>query len=425
MAAGLFVWVVAGAGCVGDGDAPEPAYGSHSAPVVFGADDREDYYEASDPAFAELLRSATVALVDPEYIDVTDPAHVVPNTITLGEYQGLCADQRFADQPAMASCSGTLIDDDLVLTAAHCVDQIVCDDWYFVFDFFMAAPGQLNAMTVDDVYRCSEIVLREYSVEGQPRPWDDYSIVRLDRPVDGQRSPAPVSMDPTATTIGAGITVLGFGNGIPGKIHGGSTVTAADPGWGYFVGFTDTFSGNSGSGTYSADHEVVGVFVRGTQADYTNRGGCNVVNMVSEAEASQEYDHAYKAVRALCSSGYESSRLCGNPEPEPAPTSDAKDAGSCHVSAGASSSWPSFASVALVFLVAARRQRPVYRRTPKAPGIAPRVGPRKYLGTGSVPAIPRQHTSSASLFRAPPVEEQRLVERWREDVAFAREDLEG
>lgn len=310
------------AGAAGCADDAEPA--RVRAPVVYGSDGRQDFFEAADPAFAALLRSATVALVDPRYIDLSDPDNVVPNTVTLGEYRDLCAGERYADQPAMASCSGTLIDDDLVLTAAHCVDATVCDAWYFVFGFFMSEEGQLNRMTAADVYTCAEIVVAEYIEDASEDTWHDYAIVRLDRPVDGSRAPAPVAMDAGALRVGDGLTALGFGNGIPGKVHTGGFVHRSTVSWGYFTGSTDTFAGNSGSGTYNDRHELVGVFVRGGDDDYVKRrgDGCSVVNTVPEGEASQEYDYAGKAVAALCARGDPSVRLCGVEDPTPDPTPD-------------------------------------------------------------------------------------------------------
>lgn len=295
-----------------------------TAAVVFGEDGRQDFYAATDPQFAARLRQSAVAIVEPAYIDVSDPAAVVPNTVTLGEYQSLCDGERFSSQPAMASCSATLIDDDLVLTAGHCIDDAFCRQALFVFGFYMEGESQLRPLTAQDVYRCEELVVHNDSVRGDV--WHDYAIVRLDRPVEGDRAPAPIEMDPDTVVPGDSITALGFGDGIPGKVHTGASVNSVEHDFGYFVGSTDTFAGNSGSGTYNADHEVVGVFVRGTREDYREQGQCQVVNTGPEDRALQEYSYAYFAVQDLCDADYPSERLCGDgvpdPEPDPEPGPD-------------------------------------------------------------------------------------------------------
>lgn len=352
----LAVVIAAGAACT---DEPTPP-ATTRAPVINGTDDRQDYFEATDPAFAELIERSTVALVDPRYIHVSDPEDVVPNTVTLGEYKRLCPDERFADQPAMASCSGTLIDDDLVLTASHCVDAEVCADWYLVFGFFMAAPGQLNHITAADVYTCAEIIVDEYTQSASEDTWHDYAIVRLDRAVDSRRTPARIALDASAVQVGDSLTALGFGNGIPAKVHAGGVVLRSIESWGYFVGSTDTFSANSGSGTYNDDHELVGVFVRGGDADYRETDeGCATVNVVAESEATQEYDFANKIVSDLCQRGYSSSRLCGSDEPsepegaEPTDTVEPTPGASGGCRVGGPASW--LALLALAALAARRR----------------------------------------------------------------------
>ncbi len=47
----------------------------------------------------------------------------------------LCAEEPFVDQPAVASCSGVLIDEDLVLTVGHCFEvEARCDTYAHLFE---------------------------------------------------------------------------------------------------------------------------------------------------------------------------------------------------------------------------------------------------------------------------------------------------
>jgi hypothetical protein len=65
------------------------------------------------------------------------------------------------DQPAAASCFGTLIDDDLVVTAGHCAfSQRMCQSFLYVFHYYYAAAGQMAAITSEDVFSCREVVVQ-------------------------------------------------------------------------------------------------------------------------------------------------------------------------------------------------------------------------------------------------------------------------
>jgi hypothetical protein len=279
-------------------------------PVVYGNDDRREVYDHPDPVLRARARDAIVALVPAHAIDTSDPSDVRLLSRPLSETQQLCAGQRFADQPTAANCSGTLIDDDLVLTAGHCLaDQAECEGTRFVFDYFYEGPAALANISRRDVYGCRRLVVR--ALDGGSR---DYAVVQLDRPAtaDG-RVPAPVRTASGPVTAGAGLAILGFGSGLPEKIDtGGRVLDPRARTLDYFTATTDSFGGNSGSGVFDlGTGELVGALVRGDQ-DYIDAGGCFVVNALPERPDTGGESVAYvrHALDALCAS-WPSTRLCG------------------------------------------------------------------------------------------------------------------
>jgi hypothetical protein len=279
-------------------------------PVVYGGDDRREVYEHPDAALRARARDSIVALIPAHALDTSDPSDVQPLSSPLAETQQLCAGQRFADQPTAAICSGTLIDEDLVLTAGHCIaDQGACEGLRFVFDYLYEGPGALASIARSDVYGCRRLVAR--ALDGGSR---DYAIVQLDRPptADG-RAPVAVRTAGAPVSAGAGLAILGFGSGIPAKIDsGGRVIDPRARTLDYFTATTDSFGGNSGSGVFDlGSGELVGALVRGDQ-DYVDAGGCFVVNVRPDSGESGGESVAYvrHALDALCAT-WPSARLCG------------------------------------------------------------------------------------------------------------------
>jgi hypothetical protein len=301
------------------GEAPSPPSASPATPalrggaVVYGLDDRVEWYAFPDEDFRTRARLASVVQVDSRDVRVRPDGTVslAPGP-TLGDAAGLCADQRFADQPTSGSCSGTLIDTDLVLTAGHCVsNRADCASAVFVFDYLYEADGVMPALDREDVYRCASLVVDgDRHIPGGL----DLAIVQLDRPVVG-RAPVevaftlPVGGLPATRgplTLGEPLVMSGFPSGIPLKIDAGGAVTNPRSGPSdYFVASVDAFHGNSGSGVYDASGRVVGVLTDGMD-DYTMLGSCSVVSEVSELSAREGVHYAFRAVAALCARGFPS-----------------------------------------------------------------------------------------------------------------------
>jgi hypothetical protein len=234
--------------------------GARREPAIYGEDDRRDVYEHPDEAWRTLAMQSIVAMMRVENWTLCDGELGPTRAETLAERHMLCADERFADQPVVSRCSGTLVDDDLVLTASHCMEDDACPTTLFAMGLYVESGGALNAITSDDVYACRRVLAR---------PTEDVLIVELDRPVTGPYEPAAIATEPLE--VGDAMAMVGFPSYGPMKIASGCEVKR-------FVDNTfdtscDGFRGNSGSGLFTARQEVAGVFVLGT-GDFVPDGDC-------------------------------------------------------------------------------------------------------------------------------------------------------
>src|SRR6185369_10025836 len=93
--------------------------GHGSAPLVYGKDDRVEPWQETDAALRTLASSA-VAIVEPRLLrfprnGASGSDIVEVSAAPLRAWDDYCAGTPFVDEPTAASCSGVLIDDDLVL----------------------------------------------------------------------------------------------------------------------------------------------------------------------------------------------------------------------------------------------------------------------------------------------------------------------
>ncbi len=280
--------------------------------AIYGEDDRRDYYQVEDERLRALTDGAIVAMMDPRSVDIDRSGNVSIDGNDYGPTYNLCRDVAFYDQINAASCSATLIDDDLVLTAGHCVQSTsACQGQRWVFRFYMESETELASMIDEDVFGCSRVVVRELSESRSGRL--DYAIIQLDRPATPRFTPAPVARN-VRLDEGDPVVIIGFGSGLPAKIDDGGQVTEARASVGdYFEATTDSFGGNSGSGVFNDDGEVIGILVNG-QNDYSWGGRCSELQTYPASGSSygaEGITYAERAIEELCESGHPSTRLCG------------------------------------------------------------------------------------------------------------------
>ncbi|MBI4350311.1 MAG: trypsin-like peptidase domain-containing protein [Elusimicrobia bacterium] len=265
---------------------PAPPAASGGTKSIYGDDDRLDYYAAD--ADMRALSDSVVSLWEAKNLRTAD-GRTALGTVNFGQAAGLCPGQRFAEQPVGAFCSGTLVGEDIVMTAGHCVlDEAKCAATRFVFGYSLKQAGDYpRSVPAEDVYGCSGIIKRDLDMNpgffasvfnGGPGP--DFALVRLDRKVPG-RKPLPIHRK-ARPAKGDKLFVIGHPVGLPVKVAGAAKVRDAGPKY-FFKADLDTFGGNSGSAVFNADTGLIeGILVRG-DVDFVNSpAGCRMASVVAQ-----------------------------------------------------------------------------------------------------------------------------------------------
>ncbi|MFT6631190.1 MAG: V8-like Glu-specific endopeptidase [Bacteriovoracaceae bacterium] len=231
--------------------------------IVYGQDNRVETYQATE--LQKLLANSTAGMI-PSLKAIDIGTHVMLPPATIVKDFGLCADERFAEQPSAVICSGFLVGPDLLVTAGHCItNQEACDNMTWVFDYKVNEDTKKTDILVpkSNVYKCLTVI--DAKLEGGGSNTRDYSLVKLDRVVEGR---APLKYRTNGKIKNSeNIMVIGHPSGLPQKVADKANVYDNTKNT-YFLTNLDTFGGNSGSAVFDSKTGVVeGILVRGAK-DY-------------------------------------------------------------------------------------------------------------------------------------------------------------
>jgi V8-like Glu-specific endopeptidase len=256
--------------------------GPASIKVIYGEDGREDVFASTNGLHIKLAKS-TAAMI-PSYKVEEHNAYEVKLAGSTLEQRGMCASEKFSQQPTTANCSGFLVDKDKIVTAGHCIrNESDCSSNSWVFDFKVDHEFQSEVIvSKESVYKCKKIISQSLDSETQ----NDYALIQLDKPVTDR--------DPLAfrtkgkPSVGDELVVIGHPTGLPTKITSGAKIRSVNDV--FFVANLDTYGGNSGSAVFNASTGVIeGILVRGAQDYvYDSAQGCRVSNVLGNDEGRGE-----------------------------------------------------------------------------------------------------------------------------------------
>lgn len=263
---------------------------------IYGRDDRREASQVEEP-WRALARDRTVAFVERWVLDNLDERNLGIEDFSLERSFGVCSNERFAEQPAIAACTGILVRSDLVLTAAHCVTRPSdCDAHAFVRHFALDQVGVWEGPGADDVSACASVEVADTAL--------DLALVRLTTPFP---SSTPLSIRADAPRLGERVIAIGYPEGLPAKVDdGGRIVSVPKNGVGYYTADTDTFGGSSGGAVFDVNGALAGVSLGG-RTDYRvdvalgcyreNRGSAN------DGKDAERLAPIADALNALCDGG--------------------------------------------------------------------------------------------------------------------------
>jgi hypothetical protein len=241
---------------------------------IWYGDDRLDFYDIDDEQVKKSADCVTAVCTKNNLID-DNGGFLSLRVKNFGRAFNLCKSEPFHRQPVVSGriCTGFLVKEDVIATAAHFANENNVTDLRMVFGYIMLDPfTPVIQIPGEKIYKGTKIIERTYIPRGNISDW---SLVKLDRPVKGQ---ATATLSGDVIPGRQPVYIMGHPCGLPLKYAPGAKV--GDIRETYFGADLDVYSGNSGSPVFNRDtHEVIGMVVHGDNRDFrwTGKGWVSVI----------------------------------------------------------------------------------------------------------------------------------------------------
>jgi hypothetical protein len=229
---------------------------------IWGKDGRRDYYEIKDERIKKNADGVAAIFLKDDLIPGTQGISTL-RVKNYGKSFNLDGAEPFRQQPVAAGrlCTGFLVQEDVIATAAHCADEKNVTDLRFVFGYEMEDPFTPVTHTAEkNIYKGKKIIRRVYD-----RPIGaDWALVRLDRKVEGQ---PVVTLSEKEISCRQSVYIIGYPLGLPLKYAPRACVRSFNETC--FSADLDVYCGNSGSPVFDSEtHQAIGIVIRGDNRDF-------------------------------------------------------------------------------------------------------------------------------------------------------------
>ncbi len=248
--------------------------------IVFGEDDRKELYQVTNPRYRQWASSVAAMIPIKQFSNNFFNLNEGLLILSGDNTHTFCSKNKVYNQTSYSKCSGLLITSNILVTAAHCVDQIKCFEQAWLFDYSLVRDPDTNVLSFqfvdkNNLYFCDRI-LKQSSTNVY-----DYALVKLNKRVQ-HRTPLPLRTH-GKIDVRQRVVVIGHHYGQPMKIDDNGIVISFSR---HNISVaTDAAIGSSGSPIINADTGVVEGILRSSptiEYSYDQNKMCYVEPVCSE-----------------------------------------------------------------------------------------------------------------------------------------------
>lgn len=194
-----------------------------------------------------LYAANNVGMVYPKEVRFYNDEFILKKSGIKKSYR-LCDGEKLVHRWSTFFCSGAFVAPNKILTAAHCVENLSCKDFYLIREGTRSRLA--NRLPIENLFTCKEITKIKFR---------DLAVITTHQEYDGPITPVTTEFKAQAPEK---IFMLGHPLGMPLHKSEGVIFKQSSPGTCYAD--ITSFEGNSGSAVYSQrTGQMIGVFVEG------------------------------------------------------------------------------------------------------------------------------------------------------------------